>query len=50
MYYVELVAILVLLQYLLFAMLVGRERVSSKIKAPVVSVPVLLGLGALGWI
>jgi len=37
MYYVELVAILVLLQYLLFAMLVGRERVRSKIKAPAVT-------------
>jgi len=37
MHYVELVAILALLQYLLFAMLVGRERVRSKIKAPAVT-------------
>jgi len=37
MYYVELVIVLALLQYLLFALLVGRERVRGGVKAPAVS-------------
>jgi len=37
MHYVELIAILAVLQYLAFGMLVGRERVRSKIKAPAVT-------------
>jgi len=37
MHYVELIAALALLQYLAFGLLVGRERVRSKIKAPAVT-------------
>jgi len=37
MYYVELVIVLALLQYLLFALLAGRERARGGVKAPAVS-------------
>jgi len=37
MHYVELIAILAVLQYLAFGLLVGRERVRCKIKAPAVT-------------
>jgi len=37
MYYVELVILLAALQYLVFGMLVGRERVRGNIKAPAVT-------------
>jgi len=36
-HYVELIAILALLQYFAFAFLVARQRVRSKIKAPAVT-------------